>query len=120
MSPQPQISLGGGTLSPQIDGRVFTPDEHLFPTLSNQDRHPSAPLLHSMLSSGIMPTPHINPATLPHHANKDINNIIQSDDEISQRGRSWSMPVNTNRPPLPPQISISSPDEPQDLFCKFV
>lgn len=108
----------GGTLSPQMDGRVFTPDEHLFPTLSSQDRHPSAPLLQSILSSGIMSGGNGGHINVPPAPNKPLN-VLHTEDEGNQRGRSWSMPVNTNRPPLPPQISISSPDEPQDIFCKY-
>lgn len=97
-----------------MDGRDYSNEDQLFPPLSNQDRHPSAPLLHSMLSSGIMT--HTQHQPIPP---KDITNVI-NDDMLGEpaRSRSWSMPVNTARPPLPPQISISSPDEPQDIFCK--
>jgi hypothetical protein len=81
-------------------------------------------LLHSMLSSGILSHPISNPLLqqpLPTTTSANNNNIISPTDEESiKRNRSWSMPINANRPPLPPQISISSPDEPQDLFCKSI
>lgn len=97
----------------EMDGRVFTPEDQLFPPLSINDRHPSAPLLHSMLSSGIV--------NQPINTTKELTNIISPEGECAnQRSRSWSMPINAIRPPLPPQISISSPDEIQDYFCKFL
>ncbi len=100
---------------------LYTSDSHLFPSLTPQDRHPSAPLLHSMLTSGIttMPPSSSSPS---HHNNNllssiDNNNkdlMIGTDlDSIGQRVRSSSMP--SRAPRLPPQISISSPD---DIFCK--
>ena len=36
--------------------RMYASDDHLFPPLTSQDRHPSAPLLQSMLSSGMSNT----------------------------------------------------------------
>ena len=98
----------------QSDGsRVYTPDSHLFPSLTPQDRHPSAPLLHSMLTSGVSPAiPPTHNNLLSPIDNKDI--MMGTDlDSIGQRVRSSSMP--SRAPRLPPQISISSPD---DIFCK--
>lgn len=113
--------------SPQFDGRVFTPEDQLFPPLTTQDRHPSAPLLHTMLTSGVMGNTqqqqHVQQQQI-HMADTKDNMLLISPTDIdsmtSQRSRSWSMPINANRPPLPPQISISSPDETQDYFCKGV
>ena len=108
--------------SPQFDGRVFTPEDQLFPPLSSNDRHPSAPLLHTMLTSGIMNATNQQQQhpIQPHHPSdtKDMLLVSPNEMDTNQRSRSWSMPINANRPPLPPQISISSPDEPHDYFCK--
>ena len=119
--------------SPQFDGRVFTPEDQLFPPLTSNDRHPSAPLLHTMLTSGVMGNTqqqqqqHIQQQQQQqqiHMTDTKDNMLLISPNDIdsmtSQRSRSWSMPINANRPPLPPQISISSPDETQDYFCKGV
>lgn len=90
--------------------KVFTSEEHLFPQLTSQDRHPSAPLLQSILSL---------PVQKPlQHQPQDEMMMNDFSNLGSQRSRSSSMPANTGRPPLPPQISISSPDEVQDMFCE--
>ena len=51
-------------------------------------------------------------------ANESKDFLTPEDNQVQGvRSRSWSMPINTNRhPPLPPQISIYSPDEVQDIF----
>ena len=52
-SPQGPMSIGS---MDHEHRRMFASDDHLFPPLTNQDRHPSAPLLQSMLSSGMTNT----------------------------------------------------------------
>ena len=110
-------------MSLESRGSPYTPDgTHLFPSLTRQDRHPSAPLLHTMLTSGL------SNETTPTHAHAGGNLLSPIDstrdmlldggggvelDSIGQRVRSASMP--SRAPRLPPQISISSPD---DIFCE--
>lgn len=112
-------------------GSGYSCDGQLFPSLSPHDRHPSAPLLHSMLTSALHPTA-TPPAPIPIPSTANNTNVLSpvdhsgsskdalmpsTDNEldyIGQRVRSSSMPSRALR--LPPQISISSPD---DLFCKY-
>ena len=112
LSPQAPMSVD----QPEVNHRaVYTPEDHLFPPLSRHDRHPSAPLLHSMLTSGISNT--TTPMHSPQSGNLlspvDAKDVLMGGDlDAIGRARSSSVP---SRAHLPPQISISSPD---DLFCK--
>jgi hypothetical protein len=87
-------------LSASLDGRHFGQalDDHLFPPLTQNDRHPSAPQLVSMLTDN----------------KADV--MLQDDMGAVSRKRSWSMPMHhqnaINRGLGAPQISISSPDDP--------